>query len=132
MGMLDNQRHELFAQNVANGMSLTDAAKSAGYSHPGQQGHRLLNNAEITARVQEIKEASAERAEISRASILELVQDIIDEAREAGQYGPAMTGAVKLGVDIGMFEQKTSNKHYFKPVNDMTEEELKAFLGNDS
>jgi phage terminase small subunit len=32
----------------------TEAARMAGYAHPGQEGHRLLKNAEIAARVKAV------------------------------------------------------------------------------
>lgn len=130
MPVLENSRHELFCQNVASGMSLTEAYREAGYKNNRQAASRLLSNVDVDARIQEIRENAASKAEIDRAFVLDLIQDIITEARDNGQYGPAMTGAVKLGVDIGMFEQKTANKHYFKPVDQMNEEELAAFLGS--
>jgi len=130
MPILKNQRHEKFAQLVADGESATSAYGKSGYKPNRQMASRLMAKDDVRGRIEEIKEASAERAEITRASVLDLIQDIIEEARDANQYGPAMTGAVKLGVDIGMFEQRTSNKHLVKSLNDMNEEELAAFLGN--
>ncbi|MGI9493097.1 MAG: hypothetical protein ACR2QF_11925 [Geminicoccaceae bacterium] len=88
-------------------MSADDCYEKAGFTRNRGNAARLKANESIQDRVKEIKEAGASKAEIDRAFVLELIQDIIEEAREEGQYGPAMTGAVKLGVDIGMFEQRS-------------------------
>jgi hypothetical protein len=57
MPILDNPRHEQFAQRVAAGVNATLAYIAAGYSRNGaaQSGARLMRDARIRARVDEIK-----------------------------------------------------------------------------
>ena len=67
----------------------TEAARMAGYKTPGQEGHRLLKNAEISARVQEqVKRAAAsaddvlaELADIALAPWTEFVE-VLSRDRE--------------------------------------------------
>ena len=57
MAVLNNSRHEQFAQGVAKGLSATRAYISAGYSPNGasQAAGKLLRIAEVCSRVQELK-----------------------------------------------------------------------------
>lgn len=71
MGILKNQRHELFAQNVAKGMSATEAYREAGYKAHRQSAHSLLTNPDISARIEELKKAGAKEAEVTIARVLE-------------------------------------------------------------
>src|ERR1017187_7028382 len=58
MAVLDNSKHEHFAQLVAKGVSATKAYTSAGYSDKGAQpsAARLLLNAMVRARLRELQE----------------------------------------------------------------------------
>ena len=58
MAVLDNSKHEHFAQLVAKGVSATKAYTSAGYSDKGakQSAARLLTNADLCARIRELQE----------------------------------------------------------------------------
>lgn len=59
MAVLGNARHEHFAQLVAKGASARKAYIGAGYSESGaaQSAARLLTNAEVCERVEELKKA---------------------------------------------------------------------------
>src|ERR1019366_8715419 len=58
MAVLDNSKHEHFAQLVAKFVSATKAYTSAGYSDKGakQSAARLLTNADLCARIRELQE----------------------------------------------------------------------------
>ena len=71
MAALKNSRHEAFAQNVAKGMALVDAHEAAGYRKHRQTAYKLHTRPEIQARVEELKAAGADKAEISIARVLE-------------------------------------------------------------
>jgi len=70
----------------------TEAARMAGYQKPGQQGHRLLKNVQIAARVQEqVKRAAAsaddvlaELADIALAPWTEFIE-VLSRDRETGR-----------------------------------------------
>ncbi len=54
MAILKNARHERFAQNLAKGMSATEAYTKAGYKPHGQNAGRMMKNDEIVKRVAEL------------------------------------------------------------------------------
>jgi Terminase small subunit len=75
MGILDNPRHEKFAQELAKGKSATEAYKEAGYSGSPdtlrKNASRLMTNDDIQARVAELQERAAVRTEITIAGVTE-------------------------------------------------------------
>jgi phage terminase small subunit len=79
--VLDNTKHEQFAQSVATGISGTEAYTSVGYSEAGAaaSASRLLTNASVSARVEELKTSIAEgvvEVEIrKRSARVEVLQD---------------------------------------------------------
>jgi phage terminase small subunit len=70
MPVLDNARHELFAQELAKGKTADEAYQIAGYSPNRGNACTLKAKQSIQDRVAEIMEAAAERAEITRADVL--------------------------------------------------------------
>lgn len=74
MPILANSRHERFAQEVAKGASATAAYAKAGYEATGAaigiNAGRLLKNAKVRARIDEILAAGARRAEVSVERVL--------------------------------------------------------------
>lgn len=80
MPALPNARHERFAQELAKGKSQTDAYMSAGYKEDRHGASRLATKDNIKARVSEIVERGAVRAEITVASITERLVRIGDKA----------------------------------------------------
>jgi len=84
MGVLKNQRHEAFAQGLAKGLTADQAYQEAGYKPQRQNASRLMTNDDIQARVAELIEAAANRAEIDIARTLkELVRIGTSDIRNA-------------------------------------------------
>jgi phage terminase small subunit len=79
--VLDNTKHEQFAQSVATGTSATEAYTSVGYAEAGAaaSASRLLSDASVSARVEELKTSIAEGVvEVDirqRAARVEVLQD---------------------------------------------------------
>lgn len=76
MPVLENRKHELFAQEVAKGAAGAAAYKKAGFRpKTPMSAHvsasRLLNSDKVLARVQELQTRAASRTEISIASVLQ-------------------------------------------------------------
>jgi phage terminase small subunit len=71
MPALANTRHEMFCQNLAKGMSDTDAYERAGYVRDDGNACHLSQKPHIRARVQELMEKAGRRAEITAARVLE-------------------------------------------------------------
>lgn len=73
MPILPNQRHELFAQGVAKGLSATAAYIAAGYSENGADvsASRLLGIARIKDRVFEIQSGAVRKTEVTIQRVVE-------------------------------------------------------------
>lgn len=71
MPVLDNPRHERFAQELAKGLAASKAYVAAGFSENDGNAIRLKGNERIAARVEEILGRAASRAEITTARVLE-------------------------------------------------------------
>ncbi len=69
MPALTNAKHERFAQELAKGRTATEAYVSAGYKPDDGNATRLTGNDRVKARLAEILEHAAVRAEITVASI---------------------------------------------------------------
>jgi phage terminase small subunit len=82
MPALVNTRHELFCQNLAKGMSDTDAYERAGYVRDDGNACHLSQKPHIRARVQELMEKAGKRAEITAARVLQ-------EMAKLAFYNPA-------------------------------------------
>jgi phage terminase small subunit len=78
MPILQNPRHEKFAQELAAGKSAADAYERAGYVKNSGNCIRLKGNERVAARVAEIQYGGAVRAELTIASLL----DELEEARK--------------------------------------------------
>ena len=71
MEILQNARHERFAQNKAKGMSATEANEKAGYKPSRQHAARLATKGDIVARVAELQGSTAKQ-----------ITDVRDAARQ--------------------------------------------------
>ena len=76
MGVLKNARHETFSQGLARGMTADAAYVNAGFKSNRGNAARLNSNESIKARVEEIKERIAEKAEWTAADRLADLADI--------------------------------------------------------
>ncbi len=70
MAILKNARHELFAQNVAKGMSATAAHVMAGYKPNGPNAGRMTKNDEILRRVAELMAPAVAATEVTVERVL--------------------------------------------------------------
>ena len=71
MPVLENARHERFAQALAKGKSQAEAYADAGYKPSEPNASRLTSNDKVQARLSELQERAATRTEITVASITE-------------------------------------------------------------
>jgi phage terminase small subunit len=101
--ILPNQRHERFAQEVAQGKSAGEAYRLAGYraaNHSAETaGSRLLKNVEVQQRIVELQQKVARKVEITLESLLREAADIQTAAISAKQYAAA-NGALKLKAEL--------------------------------
>lgn len=91
MPILENERHELFAQNCAKGMSEFDAYTSAGFGGKNENStrgsaSRLRSNAIIAARILELQTEVAKR--VIEAEVITKTE-ILQELRNIAKFDPA-------------------------------------------
>jgi hypothetical protein len=95
MPPLDNPRWEHFAQELAKGHRAQDAYVAAGYKANPGNATRLKLNEKIFARVKELLDRSAARAEVTVASLLNELEEARKLAAEINQ--PSAAVAATLG-----------------------------------
>jgi phage terminase small subunit len=70
MPVLPNNKHELFAQGLAKGLSADAAYQAAGYKPHRGNAARLRANEIIQRRTAEILGKAAEKAEVNKAWVM--------------------------------------------------------------
>lgn len=111
MPVLPNARHERFAQELAKGKTQEAAYIAAGYSGAGAHvsASKLLKNAKIAARVAELKERAAARAEITTQELAERLLKIATKAedlQEASGLSVARQSLMDVGKLLGLVVDK--------------------------
>lgn len=124
MPVLENPRYERFAQDIAKGMSQIDAYVNAGYKPNDGHAARLAGHGRIVARVAELKERAATRAEISLQSLLEEAADIQAAAMEAKQHSAAITALTVKAKLAGLWVDKSENVNRNVNAGNLTDAEL--------
>jgi len=96
MPALDNPRHERFAQELAKGKTADEAYQEAGYAANRGNASTLKSNQSVEARVAEIQERAATRAEISVADITRRLLAIAKKCEETDQAPMLAVGRAAL------------------------------------
>jgi hypothetical protein len=78
MTVLDNPRHEAFAQARARGVPIDDAFEDAGYTPDRSHARRLVKRADVAARIAQLR---AERAQALDTSPQGLIASLMRLAR---------------------------------------------------
>lgn len=117
MPVLENARHELFAQGLAVGKSQMQAYIDAGYSanDARAKASRLLaTNGNISARKIELQQGSAKEAQITIERLTQGLLRIADKAEaieDASGYQAARAAIMDAAKLNGLIVDKTDNKH---------------------
>lgn len=77
MARLDNQRWEAFARSLAKGRSAAESYRKAGYEDDTGNASKLTANHSIQARVTELQQAAARRAEVSVEFVLTNAKELL-------------------------------------------------------
>lgn len=95
MPILQNSRHEKFAQLVASGKSGQSAYVEAGYAVQGaaQSSYTLLRKPDVADRIDELKQRTEAKADITRG---EIIQILAAYARNDYDVGATYTHDVRL------------------------------------
>jgi phage terminase small subunit len=123
MPALANARHERFAQELAKGKSQSEAYQIAGYEPSEPNASRLTRNDKVQARVAELQERGAIKAEVTAASLIEEAEDVRSKALAAGQFSAAIAAIREKGVLAGVRVEKRESTHKTDPKA-MTDDEL--------
>lgn len=131
MPALENPKHERFAQLVFQGLNASEAYEQAvGARHPSSAS-RLRNTAKVKRRLAELSEQVAEKTVDLVAGKREwVIQKLIENhnaAYNCGQHSAAVGALKLLGVEDGMFVERSKNEHSFNnDPTDLTKEQLAA------
>ncbi|ABS68660.1 hypothetical protein Xaut_3431 [Xanthobacter versatilis] len=99
MSPLRNGRRERFAQLVAEGRTAAEAYTEAGFRENRQNAHRLASDPDVRARIAEMQERGAMRAEITLADVTEHLKRIAAAAEEEGG-APGLSVARAAWMDV--------------------------------
>ena len=137
MAALTNTRHELFAIAIVSGKNKTQAYEAAGFNtkkNAGQLGSLLAQREDIVARIAELVEArtkfnekitgdlttniAKQTGEVTREWIVSQLVSLVEESKNANQFGAANQALKMLGEHIGMFGKKTTEDDVKPSVED--------------
>jgi hypothetical protein len=127
MPVLNNPRHERFAQLLAQGKSAVDAYEQAGYRRDDGNAVRLNQKPAITGRVQELTSLTASRAVVTAESLMNEAEKVRVAAMASGQLSAANTAIKEKGVLSG----KRIERHEVGPPDSfdhLTDDELERAL----
>jgi len=88
--ILRNQKHEIFAQELAKGETVHQAYINAGFRAHYGNSSRLRGDERISARVLEIQQAAATSAEVTVASLLAELEEARSKATSLNQLSAAV------------------------------------------
>lgn len=149
MPVLDNQRHEAFAQALAQGKSATEAYELAGFKPSRHHASRLATKGNVQARVAELQGMAADRVVVDRAWVLSKLHENVERAMQnqpvmaggeaTGEYkydGSVANKALELlGKELGMFVDRSENVNHNYEISDepLSDEEWSSeYAGSDA
>jgi phage terminase small subunit len=131
MPPLDNPRWEHFAQELAKGHRAQDAYVAAGYKANPGNATRLKLNEKIFARVKELLDRSAARAEVTVASLLNELEEARKLAAEINQPSAAVAATLGKAKVAGLIVDR---KEVGKPgdFEGMNVDELRDYITREA
>ena|SRR5690242_12575524 len=141
MPILRNPRHERFAQLLAGGKSARDGYELAGYRRSDSNGAWLAKKEHIRDRIAEINRetlererttaaVAAERAAVTRQSLIEMAEALYTQAKKAGQTAAAVAALKEMGVLSGIRIERSERgaPGEFDFLEQMDEAQLLVFI----
>lgn len=129
MPRLKNLKHEKFAQLIASGKTLSDSYLEAGFLAKGRgaqvnNGSRLRNRPDVSARIEELVIQGARKAQVGAADVIQMLLEDRKLARELGQAGPAIRADELLGKAAGLFIDRRELR--ISVLDDLSPDQLDA------
>lgn len=118
MPVLDNSRHEAFAQHLAKGLSASEAYTKAGYADSRSAASRLLTNVNVKARLAELQSRAAERTIVTVEDIAKQLDEDRTFARENGAAAAAVSATLGKAKVLGLIVDKAENVNLNYDVTD--------------
>lgn len=109
MSVLQNQRWELFAQELAKGKTGDEAYELAGFTSNRGNASRLKSNESIQMRVAELLCAAAERTEITIHDIVDQLDDDRAFARQLEAASAAITATMGKAKVLGFLSDRVEH-----------------------
>lgn len=79
--LLDNPRHEMFAQKVALGMEQGAAYEESGFEARGKSAHesasRLVKDKDVAARITQLRSEAAAKVQMTKEQLLEFLVEVV-------------------------------------------------------
>jgi len=138
MPILENAKHERFAQLLAAGKNAVDTYEFAGYRRNRGHASTLRKSLKLLKRVDEILEpqgqiqgrgalAAIERTGLNKSTVINMLIYDRELARKNGQSSAAIRATELLGKELGMFVNRSDTRHRVeKSFLDMSHEERDA------
>jgi hypothetical protein len=101
MPVLDNARHERFAQFVAEGKTLDEAYQRAGYKPSRFNASHLADRQDVKCRIQQLTTELAEASNITKEKLVKMALDLHKASADNHQYSAAGAMIKELGVLTG-------------------------------
>ena len=127
---LKNPRHERVAQAVAGGKTMPEAMEQERYADPARNSTRMAKRPEVAARIGYLQGKIAEALHITKKGQTEKLQRAFDLAEEQKNVN-GMVGAVNAQNKLHGLIVDRKLIPPVKPIEDMTADELRIFLGED-
>lgn len=131
MPTLSNPKHERFAQELAKGRSQAEAYAEAGYKPSEPHASRLASNGKVSARVQEIVQRAAKRAEVTIESLIQEAAEIQASALKEGQHAAAVSALTAKAKLAGLWIEKSDNTNRNVDPARVSDAELAAVVQSD-
>jgi phage terminase small subunit len=126
MPILSNPRHERFAQELANGVSATEAYERAGFTRNRVSAHRLKQKPNIGERVGDLLKqrehinVQATAKAIEKAALTKewVIARLMSYAKCADKDAASVRALELLGKELGMFVERHADVSVHYAISD--------------
>lgn len=131
-----SEQQEKFCRNIVEGMSQAEAYRQAGYSDNGDNAKvcasRLLTNANVSARIAELRKSATEETEVTLQWLIDQAVGVLEDAREDGSHAASIAAIKELGVLTGERVEKRQNENTNRDASEYSRAELLAIAKGSS
>ncbi len=127
-----SRQREVFCQEIAKGSCGSDAAKAAGYKGKTMvalsvTASRLQKNPEVAARIRELLDKGAEKAQVTVEKVLRDLEEQRQKALAAGSHSAAVRASELQGKYLKMF---TDRIEHVETIGDVSMDQLLALAAD--